>query len=272
MPELPDLEVIRRVLAPRLKDQTITGVEVVRPLVVRDLTGRGFAETLTGQVFADVQRRGKNLLFPLESGLMLIVNCKLAGRLQHAPPGTRRLQKTHVVLSLSDGHELRYSDRRTMGQIYLTANPEAVPGWLEMGPEPLGLTLAQFRERLKPFRGEIKGVLTRGRAVAGIGNAYADEICFAARIHPFRKRTALTDEEVARLFQAIQSVLNDAITTLQARVGTEIHREVRDFLAIHGRAGQPCPVCGGTVSQIKAHGRTTDFCRTCQPGGLMIRN
>lgn len=269
MPELPDLEIIREVLSPRLTGQTITDVEAVRPLVVRDLTGRGFVQTLTGQTFADVRRRGKVLLFPLESELTMAINCKLAGRLQYAAPSDRRRAKTHVVWRLSDGHELRYSDQRTMGQIYLTADLTAIPGWTEMGPEPFDLTLDEFRQRLKPHRGEIKGILTRGKAVAGIGNAYADEICFAARLHPYRKRTSLSDDEVERLYEAMQSVLRDAIATLRERVGTDIHREVRDFLAVHGKGGQPCPVCGTAISEIKAQGRLTNFCRTCQPGGLL---
>ena len=269
MPELPDLEVIREVLTPRLTGQTIDSVEVVRPLVVRDLTGRGFAETLTGQRFADARRRGKVLLFPLQSGLTLAINCKLAGRLQYARPNERRLAKTHVVLQLSNGHELRYSDRRTMGQIYLTESLDAIPGWADVGPEPFDLTLEEFMDRLRPYRGEIKGVLTRGRAVAGIGNAYADEICFAARLHPYRKRTSLTDEETQRLYEAMQSVLRQAIATLRERVGREIHREVRDFLVMHGKGGKPCPVCGNTVAEIKSGGRVTNFCRTCQPGGLI---
>ena len=269
MPELPDLEIIRAVLTPRLTGQTITAVEVIRPLVVRDLTLCGFAETLTGQTYAGVQRRGKVLLFPLQSGLTLAINCKLAGRLQYTLPTERRLYKTHVVWRLSNGWDLRYSDRKTMGQIYLTANLEAIPGWTEMGPEPFALTLEDFQERLRPYRGEIKGVLTRGRVVAGIGNAYADEICFAAQVHPYRKRTTLTDEEIARIYEAMQSVLHEAIATLRERVGTDIHREVRDFLAVHGKGGKPCPVCGGDISEIKAQGRVTNFCRTCQPGGLI---
>jgi formamidopyrimidine-DNA glycosylase len=275
MPELPDLEIIREVLTPRLRGQTITAVEVVRPLVVRDLTGRGFAEALVGQTFAGVQRRGKVLLFPLRSELTLAINCKLAGRLQYATPSDRRQAKTHVVWRLSDGHELRYSDQRTMGQVYLAADLAAIPGWTEMGPEPFDLTLDEFRERLRLHRGEIKGVLTRGQAVAGIGNAYADEICFAARIHPYRKRTSLTDEEVARLYEAMQSVLRDAIATLRERVGTDIpgkskaFPEVRDFLAVHGKGGQPCPACDSAISEIKAQNRLTNFCRTCQPGGLL---
>jgi formamidopyrimidine-DNA glycosylase len=269
MPELPDLEIIREVLAPRVTGQTITDVEIVRPLVVRDLTGRGFTEVLTGQTFANVQRRGKVLLFPLQSKLTLAIDCKLAGRLQYVVPSDRRRSKTHVVLHLSDGHELRYSDQKTMGQIYLTDDLSAIPGWTEMGPEPFDLTLEEFRRRLQPHRGEIKGVLTRGKAVAGIGNAYADEICFAARIHPYRKRTSLDEQELERLHEAMQSVLREAIATLRERVGTDIHREVRDFLAVHGKGSQPCPACGTAISEVKARGRLTNFCRACQPGGLM---
>jgi formamidopyrimidine-DNA glycosylase len=269
MPELPDLEIIREVLTPRLTGRTIAAVEVVRPLVVRDLTGRGFAQTLTGQTFAAVRRRGKVLLFPLESELTVAINCKLAGRLQHAAPSDRRQAKTHVVWRLSDGHELRYSDERAMGQVYLTADLTAIPGWTEMGPEPFDLSLGEFCERLRPHRGEIKGILTRGKAVAGIGNAYADEICFAARIHPYRKRTSLSNDEVERLYKAMQSVLRDAIATLRERVGTEVCSEVRDFLAVHGKGGQPCPACGTAISEIKAQSRLTNFCRTCQPGGLL---
>jgi formamidopyrimidine-DNA glycosylase len=270
MPELPDLEIIREVLAPELTGQTIEDVEVVRPLVIRDLTGQGFTEMLTGQILDPVQRRGKVLLFPLYSSSTLAVNCKLAGRLQYALPTERRLSKTQVVLRLSNGRELRYSDRKTMGQIYLTTELEAIPGWTEMGAEPFDLTLMDFQERLLPYRGEIKGILTRGRAVAGIGNAYADEICFAAGVHPYRKRTSLSGEETARLYEAMHSVLHEAIVTLRERVGTKIHREVRDFLAVHGQGGKACPVCGGTIAEIKARGRITNFCRTCQPGGLVL--
>jgi formamidopyrimidine-DNA glycosylase len=268
MPELPDLEIIREVLDPRLAGVQIASVELVRPLVVRDLTGVGFAEALEGRTMSGVSRRGKLLLIHLDEDLVLAVNCKLAGRLQYAQPEERRLPKTHVVLGLSDGRELRYSDRRTMGQIYLSTGLEEIPGWADMGPEPFELTLQEFKERLKPFRGEIKGVLTRGQVVAGIGNAYGDEICFRARVHPYRKRTSLADDEVARLYGAMLSVLSQAVTNLRERVGTDIHVEVRDFLAVHGRGGQPCPACGTTISEISARG-PTNFCRSCQPGGLV---
>jgi formamidopyrimidine-DNA glycosylase len=269
VPELPDLQVIRDVLDPALSGQTVIGVDVVRPLVVRDLTGDGLAEAVTGRTINRVRRRGKVLVFVLVPELFVAVNCKLAGRLQYASSDTRRLAKTQVEFQLSGGQVLRYSDRRTMGQMYVTHTLDAIPGWAEMGPEPFDVTAGEFHERLRPYRGEIKGILTRGRVVAGIGNAYADEICFAAGLHPFRKRTSLTTEETDRLYSSMHIVLRDAIKTLRQRVGTEIHREIRDFLAVHGRGGSECPVCGNTLSEIKARGRLTNFCRQCQPGGLI---
>jgi formamidopyrimidine-DNA glycosylase len=104
--------------------------------------------------------------------------------------------------------------------------------------------------------------------VAGIGNAYSDEICFYAGIHPFKKRASLSTRETDRLHEAIQNVLREAIITLRERVGTNIHHQVRDFLPVHGKDGEPCPVCSARIAEIRARGRLTNFCRTCQPGGL----
>ena len=122
---------------------------------------------------------------------------------------------------------------------------------------------------MKPFRGEIKGILTRGEFVAGIGNAYADEILWAARLHPFRKRTQLTDEEVERLHEAISSTLLDAIEKVRLDMKENIDQEPREFMAVHMKAGEPCPRCGTPISLISANQKITNFCRTCQPGGLI---
>jgi formamidopyrimidine-DNA glycosylase len=172
-------------------------------------------------------------------------------------------------MALANGEELRYFDAKTMGQIYLTADLNRVPGYPELGPEPLDLTLEEFRVRLRPFRGEIKGILVRAECVAGIGNAYADEILWAARIHPYRKRTQLNDEEIARLYVAMRATLLDAVAHVRREMGDAIHREPRGFLAVHLRGGQPCPRCGAPISQVSANQRITNFCRTCQPGGLI---
>lgn len=275
MPELPELEVVCEVLRRRVVGQTIDSVQVLPaggPIVVRDLTRQGFEAALTGAAVAGVTRRGKFLVFSLQAGgapRCLVVNPKLAGRLQLAGPEDKRHAKTHVVLSLSGGGQLRYVDQKTMGQVYLTPDPALVPDYSGMGPEPLAISLDDFRARLAPYRGEIKGILTRGEFVAGIGNAYADEILWAARLHPYRKRTTLSPDEVERLHAAMLTTLLEAIEQVRAEMGEAIHLKPRDFMAVHMKTGRPCPRCGAPISLVGANQRITNFCRACQPGGLI---
>jgi formamidopyrimidine-DNA glycosylase len=271
MPELPDLEVIREYLDLRLSGIAIASADVRRPLVVRNLLGGDVAEQVVGRYFAGAARRAKFLLLPLDDGSTLVINPMLAGRLRHGLPLGRDRKRDALVLALADGHELRYHDAKDMGKVYLTADLGQVPTFGTLGPEATdpGLTLDLFRERLRGHRGEIKGVLTNQSFVAGIGNAYADEILWRAEIYPFRRRPSLEDEEIARLYAAMRAELAEAIETLRGRVGEAIDVEVRDFLAIHGKAGEPCPRCGVPISRVTRQRRTTNFCRTCQPGLMM---
>ena len=277
MPELPELEVVKEVLQRRVVGQTIEGVQAIgsgSAILVRSLTQQRLAEAVTGAQIAGIDRRGKFLIFDLrpavqESHLFLAVNLKLTGRLQLAQSQEKKLPKTHLIFALSSGEQLRYVDQRTMGQLYLVANLAQVPDYAALGPEPFDVVLEEFRERLRPYRGEIKGILTRGEFIAGIGNAYADEILWAARLHPYRKRTALTSEEIDRLFEAVQSVLREAIDQVRVEMGEAIHREPREFMAVHMKSGEPCPRCGTPISVVSANQRITNFCRTCQPGGLI---
>jgi formamidopyrimidine-DNA glycosylase len=273
MPELPDLEVIREFLAPRLAGVTITSAEVRRPLVVRNLLGGELADLLVGRRFASVERRGKFLLLELDGGPTLVINPMLAGRIRYGEPLQRPRTRDALVLGLAGGRELRYHDAADMGKVYLAGNLDLVPAFTGQGPEANdpALALDVFRERLGRYRGEVKGILTNQSFVAGIGNAYADEILWAAHIYPFRRRTDLNDEDVARLYTAMRSVLSEAITTLRERMGEAIDVEVRDFLAVHGKAGQPCPRCSGSISEVKRHRMATHFCRTCQPGLMVDR-
>jgi formamidopyrimidine-DNA glycosylase len=268
MPELPDLEVIREYLAPRLAGVAIASAEVRRPLVMRNLLGGDAASQLTGRQFASVERRGKFLLLPLADGPTVVVNPMLAGRFRYGDPLPRHRTRDALVLSLDNGQELRYHDVKDMGKVYLTDDLGLIPTFASLGPEATdpALTLDAFRERLRRHHGEIKGVLTNQTFVAGIGNAYADEICWQAEIYPFRRRPSLTDEEVAGLHAAVKAVLAEAIETIRARVGDAIDVELRDFLAVHGKAEQPCPRCGAPISKVTRQRRTTNFCRTCQPG------
>jgi formamidopyrimidine-DNA glycosylase len=278
MPELPELEVVRDVLQQRVVGQRIGRVELIQPgaaIVVRDFTGLGAENALTGASFVGVARRGKFLVFTCaadDGPRIVTINPKLSGRLQLASPEDKRMAKTHVVLTLSGGQQLRYVDQKQMGQMYLSRVAPAdagVPDFAELGPEPLDVTLDDFRQRLRRFQGEIKGILVRAEFVAGIGNAYADEILWDARLHPYRKRASLTDAEVVHLHNAMRRTLIEATEQVRAEMGEQIHRKPRDFLKVHMKRDQPCPRCGGMISEVSANQRITNFCRTCQPGGLI---
>lgn len=277
MPELPELEVVREVLERRLRGRRIESAALSPrggPLVVRDLTGRGFERALRGAGLEGVARRGKFLLLDLRppdaAPLVLAVNPKLAGRFQLCPPGERKAGPVHAVLRFAaPEQELRYIDARTMGQLYLTHDLHAVPTFDAMGPDPLEISLETFAARLRTFRGEIKSVLTRAAFVSGIGNAYADEILWQARLHPYRKRARLSGEQVERLHRAMQETLRRSTEKVRAEMGEHVHLKPRDFFAVHLRGGEPCPRCGTPISAITANQRLTNFCRTCQPGGLI---
>lgn len=271
MPELPDLEVIKEVLQPRLVGQMIIKAEELRPLIVRDLTGKGLAG-VAGRSISSVWRRGKFLILDLDpSPGYLVLNPMLAGRLHYLAAGKRRPGYAAAVLRLAGGQELWYTDAKQMGKLYLTGDLNEVPGLAELGPDALDpeLTPELFAERIRPYRGEIKGVLARQSFVAGIGNAYSDEICWRARIYPFRKRTALSAAEIEQVYTAMRAVLIEAIEILRQRVGVEIQVEIRDFLSVHGKGGQPCPRCGTRISQLKGQDYYANFCRNCQPGTLI---
>lgn len=273
MPELPDLEIIREVLAPGLDGALIASVDVRRPIIVRNLLQSDLPEALPGRRFSAVTRRGKFLLLGLEDGVTLVINPMLAGRLRLGMPPAKDRKRDAFVVTLTDGRELRYNDQADMGKIYVARDLGAIPGFSEMGPDADDpeLTLDAFRQRLKRHPGEIKGILTNQAFVAGIGNAYADEICWCAQIYPFRRRATLSAEESERLYTCMQVVLARAVEVLRERMGERIEIEVRDFLAVHNRVGQPCPRCGGPISEVKREKRVTNFCRACQPGLMVAR-
>jgi formamidopyrimidine-DNA glycosylase len=275
MPELPELEVVRDVLQLRVVGHLIASAALIPPggpIVARDLTNDGFESGLSGARIRAVQRRGKFLVLNLTragASFFLAINPKLTGRLQLCASTEKRMARTHLVLDLDDSRQLRYIDQKHMGQLYLTPDLERVPEYSGMGPEALEITLPEFRQRLRTFRGEIKGILTRGAFVAGIGNAYADEVLWVARLHPYRKRTQLTASEVDALFDAMRTTLVDAVEKVRSEMQEQIHLKPRDFLAVHMKTGEPCPRCGSPISLVGANQRITNFCRTCQPGGLI---
>ncbi len=272
MPEAPELEVAREFLAERITGQSIAHAEVIKPSVLRPLAA-ALVPDVVGRTVAGLERRGKFLLLRLSDDRALVVNPMLTGGFQYCPPSERLFKKTCLLFGLSNGRQLRYLDDRQMGRVYYVRGSriDEVPQIAAQGPDVLTpMALEEFRQRLRGFRGEIKGVLTRGRVVSGIGNAYADEILFEARIYPYRKCGQLTEDETRRLHAAARSVAAEAVKAVRERTGDRIHVKNRDFLKVHNRGGEPCPRCDGRISEVTANRRITSYCRRCQPGLLVM--
>lgn len=267
MPELPELEAIREVLMRQVIGVTIASAEVRRPTVLRFPSPDEFVETCTGTAITEVARRGKFLLLHLANGQLIAVNPMLSGRFQLVPSVERLRARTCWLLRLADGRDLRYYDDLNMGMTYIVTPGELsrIPRWERMGPEALEVDFDQFRQRLRHHPGQVKNILTNETFLAGIGNAYADEVLFAAGIYPYRTRPSLKPEEIERLYEAMRTVLIEAIGVVRGLMGDQIDLKPREWLQVHGKGGEPCPKCGNRISQITARQRLTNFCRHCQP-------
>jgi formamidopyrimidine-DNA glycosylase len=270
MPEVPDLEAIRGFLNQRIVGKSVQRVDVFIPIVIR-IPRDDFIRLMTGDTFGKVHRFGKFLLFSLASERILVINPMLTGRFAYVDRKTKRPGKTCFSIAVDDENELRYADQMVMGRVYLVpmGQLDTVPQFAEMGPDVLSpdLTEQVFRDRLRKHNGMIKGILTNHKFIAGIGNAYSDEILWEARIHPYRKRTALSDEEIGKLYAAIHTVFAWANPIVAEKFSESLdYTEWREHLRVHRRGGQPCPRCGSRISEITAGQRITSFCRSCQPG------
>ncbi len=267
MPELPELEAIRDVLNRQVIGVPVTSAEVRRPTVLRFPSPGEFVELCTGTSVASVTRRGKFLLLHLANSHLIAVNPMLSGRFQLVPASERLRARTCWLLRLADGHDLRYYDDLNMGMTYVLTAEELhrIPRWERMGPEALEVDFDEFRQRLRRHPGQVKNILTNETFLAGIGNAYADEVLFAAGIYPYRTRPSLKPEEIVRLYEAMRAVLTEAIGVVRGLMGERIDLKPREWLQVHGKGGEPCPKCGNRISQITARQRLTNFCRHCQP-------
>lgn len=268
MPELPDLEYIVSVLGRTLPGRRIEDVRVRNPIVLRVAIPGTIQEACSGQAFGACARHGHFLRFALGATYELIVNLMLAGRFRICGAGQKEEGGLCVAFRLEGADELRYVDDKQMGKIYLVAEGDrrAVPGFDAIGVEPLSeaFTAERLRALLRGRRDQVRAFLLDKSAVAAIGNAYADEILWAARLHPKTGCQGLTDDDIARLHRAIRGVLGEAVAEVGRRA-EPIDVKVRDFLKVRNRKGQPCPVCGTTIRVEGVRGHDTFFCPTCQP-------
>jgi formamidopyrimidine-DNA glycosylase len=269
MPELPEVETIVRGLRGPLVGRQFTGIRVGWENLVAKCSVEEFKRRLVGQKVLAVKRRGKYLIFALAGGGSLIVHLRMTGRLLIKNSDDEFDKHDHLIFELDDGRELRFNNVRKLGRVYLVDDEDEILG--ELGPEPLDdeFTLAGFAALLSGRRGMLKPLLLNQRFMAGIGNIYADEALFAARIHPERKADTLTTEEIERLYDAIRRVLRQGIenrgTTFSAYRDAE-GREGRnqEVLQVSRNTDQPCPRCGTPIERTVVGGRGTYFCPRCQ--------
>ncbi len=264
MPELPDVEAVVRRLRRQAKGRRIRGVRILSPSTVRSPGPRQFARRLRGRRIHAVGRRGKYLLFDLDGRLMMIAHLRMTGDFVVARHREPLPPHTRVVFTL-DGRELRFIDQRRFGHFDLVdlTPPGALGEWVRrrrLGAEPLdpAFTPARFREIFRGHRGTLKPLLLRQDLIAGIGNLYADEILFQARLSPRRPAASLRPAQVTRLYRAIRTVLRRAIDSL-SRYGRPAGR----LLAARTRGGA-CPRCGRPLRTATVGGRTSYYCGACQ--------
>ena len=268
MPELPEVETIRNELSPWVVGQSFARVTISDVKVVCGCSVKEVRRRLIGQKADKLERRGKYLIFHLSNGNAMIIHLRMTGSLLLDPAEDGRYVR--AAFRLSNGHRFIFSDRRRLGKIWLVDDANAVV--CRLGPEPLdkSLTPHVLRQRLSRHHIPIKAALLDQRVIAGIGNMYADEALFGARIHPLRKTDELSARQVHILHNSIRRILQAAIGSKGASVDTyvrpagELGTAHLGFKVAH-RGGELCPVCGGTIERIVVQNRGTYFCPRCQP-------
>lgn len=276
MPELPEVETTARELRDLVVGCRVRAVGGMDwPWMLPNVAPDELARALVGRSIRAVERRGKYLLLRLDHGASLVIHRKMTGNLIVVPSDAPVQRHTHLVLSLEDGRDLRLVDPRKFARVYHFPDDELLRGFVEarLGPEPLAeLSAEGLADLLRPRRGRLKPLLLNQLFLAGIGNLYADEILWQARLHPLRAASSLSADEVARLHQAIQLVLQEAIE----RRGTSLSDYLdargepgrnQDYLRAYGRAGQPCPRCGEPIARMVIGQRGTWYCPRCQAQG-----
>ncbi|HEV8490591.1 MAG TPA: bifunctional DNA-formamidopyrimidine glycosylase/DNA-(apurinic or apyrimidinic site) lyase [Candidatus Limnocylindrales bacterium] len=280
MPELPEVETVARDLRPRLVGAEIVGARSTWARTLRTHDPEAFAATIAGRTVEAVGRRGKQLVVGLSGDYALTIHLKMTGQLFVVPASTADDPYVRLVLELAGGRELRFRDIRKFGKVGLY---ERDPGTGELvleaggagvfgstGPEPLdeGFTLRAFRRRLRGRRGRLKPLLLDQSFLAGVGNIYADEALWAARLHPLRPASTLRPDDEHRLYRAVRSVLAEAVawrgSSIDDYTAPDGDGSMQDRLRVYQRTGEPCPRCGRPIRRIVVGGRATHFCSWCQ--------
>lgn len=271
MPELPEVETVSRELregharrGPSVVGAKIVAVRVGWPRSIGAPSPRAFPAQAAGRTIVGVSRRGKYIVFQLDRGALL-VHLKMSGDLTVVPRAAPADRHAHTVFELSNGHELRFSDTRKFGRVYLVGDPGDVTG--ELGPEPLSpeFTAQELARQLKGRRRLLKPLLLDQTFIAGLGNIYADEALHRARLHPLRRGDSLSPAEAKRLWRGIRDALQSGIRHNGASLDW-VYRggSFQNHFRAYQRTGEPCPRCGTPIRRIQVGQRSTHFCPECQ--------
>jgi formamidopyrimidine-DNA glycosylase len=275
MPELPEVEALARDLEGRLRDRAIVRVDVVAFSCLK--TYDPPITALTGGLVDGVSRHGKFLDIDV-SGTHLVIHLAKAGWIRWrdelpalpARPNAKSPLAARVVLDDGSGLDVTEAGTRKSLALYVVRDPADVPGIARLGPDPLDdtFTIEVLDDILtNAGRAQIKGVLRNQGTIAGIGNAYSDELLHAARMSPFKPANSLSEEELQTLYGAIRTVLTDAVKRSSGLPASELKGEKKSNMAVHGRTGETCPVCGDTVREVSFADSSLQYCPTCQTGG-----
>ncbi len=273
MPELPDIEAYRIALETRFAGAPLERVRVASPFVVRTFDPP--ISDAAGRILREVRRLGKRLILALDGDRFLVIHLMIAGRLKLEEAGKKLPAKVGLAAFDFPAATVILTEASTQkrASIHLVVGEEALAAHDPGGIEPLEASPEAFRAALVAERHTVKRSLTDPRILAGIGNAYSDEILHRARLSPFRLTTAMDDDEHARLYQATRSLLAEWRDRLVAEAKGAFPGKVtafREEFAVHGKHGQPCPVCGAPVQRIRYADNETDYCAKCQTGGRLL--
>jgi len=265
MPELPEVETVVRGLRGPLVNRTFTGITVLWPNAIRTPSVAEIEQRLPGQRIEAINRRAKYLRFELSGGDTLFLHLKMSGNLLVEPATDPLDPHVRTIFDLDNGHQLRFRDTRKFGRVYLVDDPAIVIG--KLGPEPLAddFTADDFKALFHKRKGKLKPLLLNQEFIAGIGNIYADESCFAAGIDPRRQVNTLSNEELDRLYHSIRQALNHGIMHKGASLD-DVYRggEFQNHFQVYGRTGKNCIRCGAPIQRVVLGGRSTHFCPHCQ--------
>ena len=269
MPELPEVETVARDLRPLITGTTIVDATTLWERTLRAITPEAFAAGVAGRRIEGVSRRGKQVVVELDGGAFLTIHLKMTGQLFVVPQGGRVDPYVRLVLELGDGREIRFRDIRKFGRIGLYLDADDDP-FAATGPEPLAdsFTVTAFRHRIRGRKGRLKPLLLDQSFIAGVGNIYADEALWAARLHPLRTARTLRPADERRLWLELRRILAEAVirrgSSIDDYTAPDGDGEMQDHLRVYQRTGEPCFRCGRPIRRIIVGGRATHFCSWCQ--------